>query len=260
MASFLQKVFNTLSVTNTIEGEQRQRERVYLLQNLKTSSKRVLSNSSVGKNAGRIKSSDPFAEALCNDILACVSHGMRPKVKGGIWALANKCCKRILSRPKQVHNVSTAMTAEEALNVCNLAPLSSRRDIALLGLIHRTVLGGGPGHFRTFFRLRGGQSTVTRGRHRLQLEEYTCGHWTDFVYSNSKPADYIERSMLGLVSVYNRLPVEVVESASSVSLFQSSLQGFLKHVANTGMASWSQVFSPRVPWHRHLLSKFSCAT
>ena len=39
---------------------------------------------------------------------------MKPKVKGGIWALANKCCKRVLSRPKQVHNGSIALTAEEA--------------------------------------------------------------------------------------------------------------------------------------------------
>ena len=48
MASFLQKVFDTLSVTNAAEEDRRQRERVYLLQQLKNSSKRVLSNSAVG--------------------------------------------------------------------------------------------------------------------------------------------------------------------------------------------------------------------
>ena len=32
------------------------------------------------------------------------------------------------------------------------APLESRRDIAMLGLIHRTVLGGGPKHFQEHFK------------------------------------------------------------------------------------------------------------
>lgn len=35
-------------------------------------------------------------------------------------------------------------TAEEALEHWNLAPLSTRRDVAMLGLVHRTVLGKGP--------------------------------------------------------------------------------------------------------------------
>ena len=32
----------------------------------------------------------------------------------------------------------------------NLAPLSTRRDLALLAVIHRTVLGHGPPHFRDY--------------------------------------------------------------------------------------------------------------
>ena len=35
----------------------------------------------------------------------------------------------------------TCVTDEQALFVFNLAPLSVRRDIAMLGVIHRTVLG-----------------------------------------------------------------------------------------------------------------------
>ena len=38
---------------------------------------------------------------------------------------------------------SVGLTELEALCNFRLAPLSSRRDMALLGLIHRTVLGGG---------------------------------------------------------------------------------------------------------------------
>ena len=70
MASFLQKVF-TLSVTNTIEGERRRVTRV-LAKNPRRLRKGMLSNSSVGKNAEN-QSGDPFAEALCSDILVCAS-------------------------------------------------------------------------------------------------------------------------------------------------------------------------------------------
>ena len=39
-----------------------------------------------------------------------------------------------------------------ALLKINLAPLAARRDVAMLGLIHRTVIGKGPNHFRECFK------------------------------------------------------------------------------------------------------------
>ena len=41
----------------------------------------------------------------------------------------------------------------EAMFLHNLAPLSTRRDIAMLGLVHRSARGRGPGHFAEFFRV-----------------------------------------------------------------------------------------------------------
>ena len=43
---------------------------------------------------------------------------------------------------------AAGLTKEEALLQYRLAPLSTRRDIAMLGLIHHTVLGQGPKHFQ----------------------------------------------------------------------------------------------------------------
>ena len=43
------------------------------------------------------------------------------------------------------------VTELEALMVFNLAPLSSRRDMGMLGLIHRTTLGKGPQQFNEHF-------------------------------------------------------------------------------------------------------------
>ena len=48
------------------------------------------------------------------------------------------------------------ITREAALLDFNLAPLSTRRDIALLGLLHRAAIGEGPPHFREFFKRRAG--------------------------------------------------------------------------------------------------------
>ena len=127
----------------------------------------------------------------------------------------------------------------------NLAPLAARRDIALLGLIHRTVLGGGPNHFKKFFKLAGPHEGAHAGRHRLQLIEDNSGHWTDFAFPGSRPAEYIRRSMFGLVGIYNRLPAEVVEAASTVGTFQSGLQRMLKDAAASGVIGWERIFSPR---------------
>ena len=53
----------------------------------------------------------------------------------------------------QIRLVEAAgMSEVEALTACRLAPLATRRDIALLGLIHRCVLGRGPKHFASFFQ------------------------------------------------------------------------------------------------------------
>ena len=45
------------------------------------------------------------------------------------------------------------VSVEEALLHFNLAPLHARRCIAILGLMHRTVLGGGAPPFKQWFIL-----------------------------------------------------------------------------------------------------------
>ena len=121
------------------------------------------------------------------------------------------------------------------------------RDMAVLGLIHRTVLGRGPRHFAEFFRADLQAREERRDRHRFQLSEYTNGHWSDFEFPGSRPAAYIANSMLGLVSVYNRLPAELVERAGCVPSFQSALQGLLKDQANAGITDLSSILQSKDP-------------
>ena len=100
--------------------------------------------------------------------------------------------------------------AISAFLVFNLAPLSLRRDIAMLGLTHRTVLGQGPEHFKQwFYREDAVNRTTTRfKRHRFRLHEHI----------NGRQLAVVKRSALGLVSIYNMLPTEIV-AAKSVKCF-----------------------------------------
>ena len=131
------------------------------------------------------------------------------------------------------------LTANEALKDFNLAPLCSRRDMALLGLVHRTVLKQGPEHFQKWFfptaRLRHQHRTrLQEGLHNKQLHDWLDGEHTEL----------LRRSPLGLARVYNHLPQEVVDSPS-VSCFQSALQENLRDAANAKAENWEFLYSPR---------------
>jgi hypothetical protein len=135
-------------------------------------------------------------------------------------------------------------TETEALLNFHLAPLAARRDMALLGLMHRTVLGRGPPQFRRFFELEECGCHENKGRHRLQIKQLAT-HWSDFALPGSRPAGYIEQSMFGFVKIYNLLPPAIVEASPDVPSFQTRLQEVLGHRANAGHSGWQYTFSPR---------------
>ena len=110
------------------------------------------------------------------------------------------------------------VSEERAFLDFNLAPLSVRRQIAALGLIHRCTLDKAPCALSAFFRRAGSSNAVynTRlaaSRHNKQVDDPIRGH-------ESQP---FKRSALGSVRVYNRLPQSVVD-ATSVGAFQTELQ------------------------------------
>ena len=74
----------------------------------------------------------------------------------------------------------------------HLVPLSVRRDIAMLGVIHRAVLGKGPLHFQEHFLI-------------------ASQMWRKVVDTRaSLKHPIIKRSVLGLVVIYNMLPASCV--------------------------------------------------
>ena len=78
-----------------------------------------------------------------------------------------------------------------------------------------------------------------------KLQEYRSGHSSDYVFPGSKPSEYIWRSALGLVSVYNLLPPDVVLGSATVSIFQAKLQDLTKSRARQGASDWPNLLSTR---------------
>ena len=74
-------------------------------------------------------------------------------------------CDIILAPSDKFHNkflTEVGILAEDALFHFNLAPLTCRRDMAMLGLIHRCTLGKGPNHFKEVFKRSTAQRRNTR--------------------------------------------------------------------------------------------------
>ena len=118
--------------------------------------------------------------------------------------------------------------------------LNTRRDIALLGLVHRTVLGEGPPHFKKWFfpQVRPRHQYTTRlqnNRHDKQLHDWLDGDHTEL----------LRRSPLGLARVYNKFSQGVVNK-NSVKDFQAALQEEVKLAAQGGRAEDGHLLcSPR---------------
>ena len=136
----------------------------------------------------------------------------------------------------------------EALMVFNLAPLTTRRDVAMLGLIHRTVLKKGPEQFQQYFAL---QTQARRPNTRGQARREEHGRQLQD-YRTSSHLNVVRRSALGLVAVYNLLPARIVHLAT-VKDFQVALQDLVKQRAQEGCEDWKHSLSPRIPLYRHPL-------
>ena len=138
------------------------------------------------------------------------------------------------------------LTKEIAITEFKLAPLNSRRDMGMLGLIHRSVIGQGPSHFQKYFlrappqpRLHGREANRNHGR---QLISHRKGRFLELV----------TKSAFGLVDVYNLLLAYVV-SAPTVSHFQRRLQEMLVKCIREDVSEWWRMFCPRLPLHNHKL-------
>ena len=115
----------------------------------------------------------------------------------------------------------------DALRDFRLAPLKCRRDIAMLGVLHKVNLGTAPPQLAALFpRIGLVDELPEKCRLRLwrQLHNMQLATPVDLAAS-----DFLRRSVFGLMRFYNKLP-QIMVNAKTVKLLQRELQlGFLRY-------------------------------
>ena len=101
-----------------------------------------------------------------------------------------------------------------------------RRDIALLGVLHRAAIGEGPAQFREHFYRKAGSFNLYD------------------VLDGTNPSLLMRRSVWGLVRIYNGLGG--ARHCASVCDFQKLLQDRAKRVVDKQLLpQWARLYSPR---------------
>ena len=128
------------------------------------------------------------------------------------------------------------LSEESAFMNWNLAPLGVRRDIAMLGVIHRAAHQDGPPELWKFFRrdFRPTARASRRPRHSFQMVEWPHG----------RNLDIARRSAFGMIRVYNLLPSDVVLNVDLKS-FQRALTNLVRDRVEGGDSRWKVTLSCR---------------
>ena len=131
-------------------------------------------------------------------------------------------------------------TEEEAFLNFNVAPLCLRRDVGMLGLLFKIAVGRAhPAFGRFFFRVARPENRydMRHQYHHLQLREIVLG-------SRDAIPGVMQRSLFGLVRIFNRLPKELVD-VTSVASFQRGLTQHSRQLCKRGDPRWQLAFTGR---------------
>lgn len=121
----------------------------------------------------------------------------------------------------------------------NFPPLLVKRDISFLGVIHRARLREGPPPLWHFFYLD--PSLARRQRRCVPRHEFQMIEWP-----GGNNLEIMRRSALGMIRVYNLLPVESVE-CRDLKLFYRSLTNLVTARVLAGDDRWKVLLSGRPP-------------
>ena len=164
-------------------------------------------------------------------------------------AIYHACSTALCPLDRVLQNFLRQINVSEidALLRFNLAPLSTRRDIAMLGVLHRAALRCEPRHFWQW-----AQFDTSGLRRSSRMQRNSCRRLKEI--PDAKRARIGRHSMLGLIWIYNLLPDSIV-ICDTVRAFQTALSDLLKHAATSGYDSWPDLFSCRVEYWRHPLRR-----
>ena len=129
------------------------------------------------------------------------------------------------------------MTPVTALRDFSLAPLTTRRDIAMLGFLHRVVNGLAPGPLASLFP----RAVARRFPRDVRGESYRHSRQLLDRCDGTQPPCF-ERSVFGPVYSYNLLPQRLVDIAE-VSKFQRELQRAVRYAEASSIQNWQDILS-----------------
>ena len=135
---------------------------------------------------------------------------------------------------------ATNTTPLDAFTQHNLAPPTLRRDIAMLGLLHKTTLRKAHSDFTTLFPpstyTHRHDTRLAQRRHDKQLHELCDGTQTE----------QLNRSIFALTRIYNLLPQAII-NATTIHRFQTLLTRTARNFAHEHPDTFDTFFSPRQP-------------
>jgi len=155
---------------------------------------------------------------------------------GGFFHAVTGLLKKIDSAQNRfLHELH--ISPDDAFLNFNFAPPSLRRNIAILGLLHKRVLGKCHPVFNRLLPAWAERFPEPRGHgHNRQL----YGHWVEI---SSHRALY-NRSIFAMVDIYNNLPQDII-NCNKVSAFQSALTKLARTRCQEGDAAWASTFNRR---------------
>ncbi len=129
------------------------------------------------------------------------------------------------------------VSVEKAFWDFNFAPTKLRRNIAILGLLHKRVLGLCHPSFDKLLPWYSQHFSSPRAvGHNKQL----YGHWLEVTQHRT----LFRNSIFGMIDIYNNLPQYVVD-AQSVSAFQGLLTKMAKARCQRNDVDWESSFARR---------------
>ena len=129
------------------------------------------------------------------------------------------------------------VSEEHAFLEHNFASPTLRRNIGILGLLHKRVLGKCHAIYQKLLPFSSDVFGFLReGEHSKQLYD----HCLEIQYQQ----DLWRRSIFCMTRIYNRLPQYVVDMPS-VSIFQSALTRMARTACQNGNENWQNIFDSR---------------
>ena len=126
------------------------------------------------------------------------------------------------------------VSEEDAFLKYNFAPTDLRRNIAVLGMIHKRLIGESHPTFEALLPRYADHFNTPRAiGHNKQL----YGHWLEATAHRALFA----RSVFALIDIYNNLPQYVVD-AKNVGHFQKMLADMTRKRCESAHADWAKRF------------------